>query len=83
MMGRFSLSSNDRLIALWTDGVAADEAPGINATLTIPNFSAQKVLGSDVIKDYQQDIITGNENRNLGIQNLIVKDYPLVLHATV
>ena len=44
MLGRFSLSSNDKLIALWADGVVVDEAPGINATLTIPNFAAQKVL---------------------------------------
>ncbi len=76
----FSLSNNDKLIALWTDGIAVDEDPGVNITLTIPNISAQKVMGIDVIKGYQQPIITSTENGNLVIQNLIVRDYPLILH---
>jgi len=75
----FSLSNGDKLIALWTDGVAVDDDPGINATLTIPNFSAQKVTGIDVLNGYQQSIITSHENGNLVIQNLIVRDYPLML----
>jgi len=75
----FSLSNGDKLIALWTDGVAVDDDPGINTTLTIPNFSAQKVIGIDVLNGYQQSITTSNENGNLVIQNLIVRDYPLIL----
>jgi hypothetical protein len=78
----FSLSSGDKLIALWTDGVAVDEDPGINAAVTIPNLSAQKVTGVDVLEGYQQDIVANNENGKLVIQNLIVRDYPLILRIS-
>ena len=75
----FTLRNGDNLIALWTDDVAVDEDSGINAKLTIPNFSAQEVTGVDVLNGYQQSIITNNENGDLVIQNLIVRDYPLIL----
>lgn len=78
----FSLSNGDNLVALWTNSVAVDEDPGVKATIIIPNFSAQKVIGIDVLNGYQQSIITGNENGNLVIQNLIVRDYPLIIHIT-
>jgi hypothetical protein len=76
----FSLSNGDKLVALWTDGVAVDEDPGINAILTISNLSAQKVTGIDVLEGYQQDVVTDNEGGNLVVQNLKVRDYPLILH---
>ncbi len=78
----FSLSNGDELIALWTDGVAVDDDPGVKANLTFHGFTAQDVTGIDVLKDFQQPIITSNENGNLTIQNLIVRDYPLILHIT-
>ena len=78
----FSLSDGDKLIALWTDGVAVDEDPGVNATLTIPNLLAQKVIGIDVLKGYQQGVVTSIENGNLIIQNLKVRDYPLILRIS-
>ncbi len=75
----FSLSNGDTLIALWTDGVAVDDDPGVKANLTIQGFTAQDVMGIDVLEGFQQPITTSNENGNLVIQNLIVRDYPLIL----
>ncbi len=34
---------------------------------------------TDVLNGYQQQITVSNENGNLAIRNLIVRDYPLVL----
>ena len=79
----FSLPNGDKLVALWTDGVAVDNDPGVNATLTLTNFLAQEVTGIDVLTGYQQPITTSNESGNLFIENLIVRDYPLILHITV
>ena len=72
----FSLSNGDKLVALWTDGVAVDDDFGVNANLTMSDVSAQEVIAIDVLNGYQQDIIV-NGNK---IENLIVRDYPLILH---
>ena len=73
------VSNGNRLVALWTDGVAVDEDPGIEATVVISDLSATKVTGIDVLEGYQQDVLTTSEGGNLIIQNLKVRDYPLIL----
>ncbi len=78
----FSLSNGDRLFALWTDGIAVDYDPGIEATLTLPGFSAQKVVGIDVLNGFEQELITNVEDGNMVISNLLVKDYPIILRLT-
>jgi len=78
----FSLSNGNKLIVLWTDGVAIDEDPGVEASLTLDGFAAQEALGIDVLEGHQQPIITSTKNGNLTIENLIIRDYPLILHIT-
>lgn len=75
----FSLTNGDKLIALWTDGIAADEYPGVKTNLTVQYITSKDVTGIDVLKGYQQPLTAGNENGNLVIQDLIVRDYPLIL----
>ena len=75
----FSLPNGDQLVALWTDGVAVEEDPGVPATLTLPGLSAQKVVGIDVLNGFEQQIITSMEDGNVVIHDLLVKDYPIVL----
>jgi len=78
----FSLANGDRLFALWTDGVAVDEDPGVEATLTLPGFSGQDVTGIDVLYGFEQQLVTRTEGGNLIIRDLLVKDYPIVLRLT-
>lgn len=78
----FSLSNGDKLIALWTDGVAVDDDPGIEASLTLSGFSAQKVVGIDVLHGFGQQMIKDVEDGDLVIHNLLVKDYPIILRLT-
>ena len=75
----FSLSDGDRLFAIWNDGIAVDYDPGVLATLTFPNLSAQKVIGIDVLHGFEQELIIENENGNLVIRNFLIKDYPIIL----
>jgi len=75
----FSLPNGDKLVALWTDGVAIEDDPGITTTLILPGFSDQRVTGIDVLYGFQQQLITGMEGGNLVIRNLLVKDYPIIL----
>ncbi len=76
----FSLPSGDMLLALWTNGVAVDDDPGVSTTLTFPGLSAGKVVGLDVLNGVEQELITETDNGNLVIRNLLVKDYPIILH---
>jgi hypothetical protein len=75
----FVLPNGDRLVALWTNDEAVEDDPGVNATLTIPGSSAQKVIGVDVVNSFEQELIAEAENGNLVIRNLLVKDYPIIL----
>ena len=75
----FSLPNGDNLVALWIDGVAVDEDPGINTTVTIYGVTAQKVVGIDVLYGLEQELIAGIEDGNIAIEHLLVKDYPILL----
>jgi hypothetical protein len=72
----------DSLIALWTDGVAVDNDPGAKCTLSVPGFSAQKVMGIDILNGFEQQMITSTEGKNLIIHDLLIKDYPIILRLT-
>jgi hypothetical protein len=78
----FSLSNGDKLFALWTDGVAVDDDPGVLATLTFPGTSAQEVIGIDVLHGFEQELMIEMENGNLIIRDLLIKDYPIVLRLS-
>lgn len=78
----FSLPNGDRLVALWTDGVAVDADPGVASTITIPGFSNWNAIGMDVLNGFEQELITSNENGNLIIQNLFIRDYPIVIRLS-
>ena len=71
----FSLTNGDKLIALWTDGVAVDEDSGVRADLIFDGFDGKEVIGIDVLNGYTQSIITNGDK----IENLIVRDYPMVI----
>jgi len=73
----FSLPDGSQLVALWTDGVAIDDDPGVKATVTIQDVSAQKVMGIDVLKSFEQPLTVSREGSNLVIRGLLIKDYPI------
>jgi hypothetical protein len=75
----FSLPDNERLIALWTDGIAVDQDPGVKATLIIKGTTAPKVFGVDILNDFEQQMLMRAEDGNLIIPDLLIKDYPIIL----
>jgi len=74
-----ALPNDDYLVAVWSDGVAADYDPGVPATLTFPGLSDTTVTGIDVLQGYEQELIASEEDGNLVIRDLMVKDYPIIL----
>ena len=75
----FSLPNGDRLLALWTNGVAVDEDSGVKADLLFRGLSAKNVVGVDIRNGVKHEILTSTQNENLMIRGLLVKDYPIIL----
>lgn len=75
----FSLPNDDRLVALWTDGIAVVDDPGSNATVVINGVTSDEIIGIDILEGYEQPLLTTNENGNLTISNLLVRDYPIIM----
>ncbi len=78
----FSLPNGDKLVALWTNGVATDVDLGVKTTLIFSGLLAQETTAIDVVYGYEKQLITNNEEGNLIIRNLLVKDYPIILRFT-
>jgi hypothetical protein len=78
----FALPGDDYLVALWTDGIAADFDPGITTTATLPGLADHTVTGIDVLHGFEQELIATEEDGNLVIHDLLVKDYPIVLRVS-
>ena len=74
----FSLTNGDKLIALWTDGVAVDDDPGVRAGLILENSMINEVVAIDVLNGNQQTLVVDGNT----IKDLIVRDYPLVVYIT-
>jgi hypothetical protein len=72
----FSLPDGGRLIALWTDGAAVDYDPGVSADLTFPGLSAGQAVGIDPLVGIEQQLEFESVDRDLIIEDLVVKDYP-------
>jgi hypothetical protein len=78
----FSVSNGDKLIALYTDGIGVDNDPGVEATLTISNYPAKRIIGIDVLNSFEQQVTANITGGNTVISNLLIKDYPIILRIT-
>ncbi len=77
----FTMNNGDRLFTLWTNGAAVEYDPGVSSTLTFTfeDNAPMSVTGVDVLHGYTQSLDFEVEGNQLIIQNLIVKDYPIIL----
>lgn len=75
----FTMPNGDHLIALWTDGAAVDDDPGVNTTLSFPDSLAQRVIGIDILHGFEQQLVPEQDGTGLVIRDLLVKDYPIIL----
>jgi hypothetical protein len=78
----FFLPNGDILVAFWADSAASEDNSGVNATLILPGLTAQNVIGLDVLDGFEQQLVPSDENGNLIIRNLMIKDYPIIIELT-
>lgn len=78
----FSLPNGDRLIVLYSDGVAVEENIGVASIITIPDFSNWNATGIDVLNGFEQKLITRNENGDLIVRDILIKDYPVIVRLS-
>jgi hypothetical protein len=78
----FSSPNDAYLVALWTDGIAAEYDPGITATLTLPGLLDHQVTGIDTLHGFEQPLMASEEDGDLVIRDLLVKDFPILLRVS-
>lgn len=78
----FRYPNGDRLLAVWTDGVAQDDDPGVPATITFPGLTAGTVTGIDVLHGFEQELVFETDGNSTIIRDLLVKDYPILIRLS-
>jgi hypothetical protein len=78
----FRYPNGDRMLAVWTDGIAQDEDPGVPATITFPGLVAGHVIGIDVLHGFEQELVFEIDSGNTTIRDLLVKDYPILVRLS-
>ena len=78
----FRYPNGDRILAVWTDGIAQDEDPGVSATITFPDLIAGAVTGIDVLHGFEQELIFEIDGDDTIFRDLLVKDYPILIRLS-
>jgi len=78
----FRYPNGDRMLAVWTDGIAQDEDPGVPASITFPGLTAGAVIGIDVLHSFEQELVFETDGEDTIVRDLLVKDYPLLIRIT-
>jgi len=52
------------------------------STVNIPGFSNWTAMGIDIFNGIEQELIVRSENGNLVIQDLLIKDYPIIIRLS-
>jgi len=75
----FQFPNGDRILAVWTDGIAQDEDPGVPATITFPGLTAETVTGIDVLHGFEQELVFETNGGKTLVRSLLVRDYPILI----
>ncbi|MFC2106030.1 hypothetical protein ACFLS0_04700 [Candidatus Bipolaricaulota bacterium] len=78
----FRYPNGDRMLAVWTDGIAQDQDPGVPATITFPDSTAGSVIGIDVLHGFEQELVFEIDGDDTIVRDLLVKDYPILIRLS-
>ena len=75
----FTFPDGKRMVALWTNGVAVDNDPGVAATLILHGYTASDAIGIDILNGLEQELMVETANGETTINNLLIRDYPILI----
>jgi len=77
----FTFQNDSDMVILWRDVEPQPLAndPGVPVTITLAGFAGRPATGVDVLHGIEQQLITSDEDSNLVIRGLLVKDYPIIV----
>lgn len=75
----FRYPNGDRMLAVWTDGIAQEFDPGVSATIAFPSLAARGVTGIDVLQGIEQELVFEMDGNSTIIHDLLIKDYPIFI----
>jgi hypothetical protein len=78
----FRVDDRTKLVALWTDGAAVDDDPGVPTSITVTGFAEWQASAIDVLHGFEQPLATSNEDGDLMITGLLVKDHPIIIRLS-
>ena len=78
----FTLHDGDELLAVWSDGVAADYAAGTPSQLVLSGRAGWDARGIDVLNGFEQELDTSTQGTDLVISDFMVRDYPLIIRLS-
>lgn len=69
------------LVALWSAAPPGDDTPAAPVTLTIPDAGGRPARAVDLLHGIEQPLETRASGRHLVVADLLVGDWPLVVHV--
>jgi hypothetical protein len=75
----FSNLDGSRMVGVWRHTKVSEYDPGIEATLTLPNTTASKVVAIDLLYNMEQELNFEIVEGDLVVENLLIKDYPILI----
>ncbi len=78
----FRYNNGDRMLAIWTDGIAQDEDPGVPATITFPYLTAETFVGINILHGSEQELVFEIDENSTIVRDLLVKDYPILIRLS-
>jgi hypothetical protein len=78
----FALPNDDYLVAHWNDSTAVEHDEGIRSMIAIPGFAGWNATAIDVLYGFEQELVSSNDDGDLMIRDILIKDYPVIIRLS-
>lgn len=78
----FALPNDDYLVAYWNDSTAVEHDAGIRSMLIVPGFAGWNATAIDVLYGFEQELVSSNDDGDLIIRDILIKDYPVIIRLS-